>query len=193
MAKPWTKERRLNLIASAYYGLFSDKDFKPTGKQIENWMRRYEIRETFKQRLKKKKEMEKTTKLLIIALLFTGVMSFGQQQCAVICHNGTLVKAIGGNAIDGHLNHHESDVLISTDCDYVILGNECESLSLPKIDFTKELPIGLEYTLQDVNGKIRERGETSRDLLLTFPRGEILILQVKGYQSKIFIYEGRHN
>lgn len=133
--------------------------------------------------------MKKTTKILIaIACLLTAIAINAQQQCAIICHNGTLVKAIGGNAIDGHLNHHASDVLISTDCNYEIIGDECESLSLPKLDFKVIVPTGLFFSVYDNLGKVRLFGVTSRDFFKTLPIGEeIFYLEVEGYQIMRYI------
>ena len=127
--------------------------------------------------------MKKITKILIaISLLLSAFAINAQQSCAVICHNGTLVKAIGGNAIDGHLDHHSEDVLISTDCDYEIIGNECATLSVKKINFKNPIPTGLEYTITDMLGKIRKRGETDDRLFSSLPIQEILFLNVEGYQ-----------
>lgn len=81
--------------------------------------------------------MKTITKILIAIAFLTAISLNAQQECATICHNGTLVKAIGRKAIDGHLNHHAEDVLISTDCNYKIIGNECNTLSLPKISINE--------------------------------------------------------
>jgi len=36
------------MIAKAYYDLFSMKDYKPKAKEISNWVRRFRMRERFK-------------------------------------------------------------------------------------------------------------------------------------------------
>lgn len=127
--------------------------------------------------------MKKITKILIaIAFLLTAISLQAQQSCATICHNGTLVIAIGTNAINGHLDHHVLDVLISTDCEYEIIGNECETLSLPKIDFYKPLPIGESYILYDISGRLIRIGIVESDLKDSLPIRGIYLLQIKGYQ-----------
>lgn len=40
--------RDLQMILSAYYDLFSIKNYKPTANEITNWLRRYKTRERFR-------------------------------------------------------------------------------------------------------------------------------------------------
>ncbi len=40
--------RDLNMIINAYWDLFSQKSFKPTGREVKLWVRRYRLREKFK-------------------------------------------------------------------------------------------------------------------------------------------------
>lgn len=125
----------------------------------------------------------KITKLLIaLAFLMTAISLNAQQECATICHNGTLVKAVGANAIDGHLNHHSGDVLISTDCNYEITGNECNTLSLPKLDLKKPIEIGLNYYISDLLGRIYQIGKTDENFIQNLPKGGIFFINVETYQ-----------
>ena len=126
--------------------------------------------------------MNRITKLLIAASLLIAGTAVAQQECAIICHNGTLVKAIGGSAINGHLNHH-NDILISTDCNYEIIGNECESLSLPKLDLKKQIPPGLDYYITDLWGRIYRVGKTDGNFKNSLPKGGVYFIRVKGYQT----------
>ena len=36
------------MLASAYYDLFSMKDYKPKANELKNWVRRFRMREKFK-------------------------------------------------------------------------------------------------------------------------------------------------
>ncbi len=40
--------RDAQMISNAYYDLFSLKDYKPTAKEITNWVHRFRMRERFK-------------------------------------------------------------------------------------------------------------------------------------------------
>ena len=52
--RAWTRNRLKLLLANAYFGVFSEPNYKPTDKDIERWLNRYLRRETFKQRKIKK-------------------------------------------------------------------------------------------------------------------------------------------
>lgn len=121
----------------------------------------------------------------LLLLLFTA-FAYSQQDCAVICHNGKLVKSVGAKAINGHLNHHVNDVLISTDCDYVITGNECKQLSVPKLDFKKRIKVGLAYKVSDIQGRILQKGFTDDYLFMNLPKG-LIFVDVDEYQIKKMI------
>ena len=54
MASHYTIDNQLNLITSAYFDLFSVKNYKPTAKNLRQWLIRYRRRETFKQDLRRK-------------------------------------------------------------------------------------------------------------------------------------------
>lgn len=128
--------------------------------------------------------MKKITQLLIIILILTTVNINAQQECAVICHNGTLVKVIGAPAIDGHLNHHLTDVLISTSCDYEIIGNECETLSNSKFSLEQNLvPVGVIYYVYDTMGRLRQVGVTDKNIMSYLPREETILIKLDGYQE----------
>lgn len=36
------------MLSNAYFDLFSMKDYKPTGKELKNWVHRFRMREKFK-------------------------------------------------------------------------------------------------------------------------------------------------
>jgi hypothetical protein len=129
--------------------------------------------------------MKKITKILIfIAIIMMAISINAQNNCGVVCHNGKLLAGVNDRAVERHINH--GDTFITTDCDYVETGDECAVLSLKKINFTIPIPTGLEYTLSDINGKIRKRGETDDRLFSSFPKHEFLSLEIDGYQPLIF-------
>ena len=118
---------------------------------------------------------------LIAFILFTTEV-VAQKECAVICTKGNLIKAVGGPSIKAHLNN--GGTLISTDCDYVVTGEECQSLSLPKLDFKQEIPLNLKFTIFDTVGRILIKGITTETLYNQIPPGQILFLEVEGYRIK---------
>lgn len=134
--------------------------------------------------------MKKITKILIaVGFLLTAISLQAQQTCATICHNGTLVKAIGGSAIDGHLIHHSEDVLISTDCDYEIIGNECELLSVKKISINDILPLGKTYSLYAIHGQLLRVGVIDSNFKSTLPRAGVYLLKIEGYKAIKFQFK----
>lgn len=124
-------------------------------------------------------------KLLLLSMLFIATSLMAQQNCGVVCHNGTLLTGVNERAVQGHITH--GDTFITTDCNYVETGNECESLGVPKFTFKTIVEDGLEYYVYDISGKIRERGETTSRLYESLPRHQMLFLKIEGYQTYKFI------
>lgn len=72
--------------------------------------------------------MKKFTKILIaIAFLIIAITINAQNNCHVLCHNGTLLIGVNTNAKDVHIAHGDS--YIGEVCNYEVQGNECELLS----------------------------------------------------------------
>ncbi len=134
--------------------------------------------------------MKKVTKILIvIALLLLAFSLNAQQDCATICHNGTLVKAIGANAVSGHLDHHSEDILISIDCDYEIVGDECERLSLPKLRLNDIIPLNKRYALYTIHGQLLRLGVTDSNFKTTLPKWGVYMVKIEGYEAFKFVIE----
>jgi hypothetical protein len=54
--KPFTEERKLNLLTNAYYDLFSVKGMVIDAKTLKRWLIGYTRRETFRARMKKSEQ-----------------------------------------------------------------------------------------------------------------------------------------
>lgn len=124
--------------------------------------------------------MKTTTKFLMLILLMIGSAVYAQQQCAVMCHNGSSIKVFNVNAINGHLGH--GDILISTDCNYEPTGNECNELTVPSFSFTREYPLGIDYEVYDITGRILQKGKTFENMQKSLPKTQILLFKVTGYK-----------
>ena len=125
--------------------------------------------------------MKKTTKILIvIALVMTAISLNAQQNCGVVCHNGRLLTGVNPQAVEHHIGH--GDTFITNDCAYVETGEECQSLSLPKLDFKRQIPAGLNYYIIDIYGRIYRAGTTSDNFKNMLPKGGVLFIKIEGYQ-----------
>ena len=123
--------------------------------------------------------MKKTITFLILLFAITTIVA--QQDCGVICHNGTLLTGVNESAVEGHLIH--GDVFITNDCNYIETGNECESLSLPKFNINKDYPLNLSYKIYDIKGSLLVEGLTFSNMKYHLPERQILIMRVEGYQT----------
>jgi len=131
--------------------------------------------------------MKKITKILIaIALLLTAISVNAQDICYVICHQGKVAKVVGFHALQGHLLGHDDDFLGFCEEYLGVIGEDCVTLSVKKINFKYPIPAGLEYTITDIIGKIRKRGVTDEKLYSSLPKQEMLFLHIKQYQTLKF-------
>ena len=129
--------------------------------------------------------MKKITKLLIIiAIIMTAISVNAQQNCGVVCHNGTLLTGVNERAVEGHITH--GDTFITTDCNYVETGTECESLGLPKFSFSTPIERGINYTVSDIQGRVLQVGITDETLFSKMEKNKIVFLVIEGYQPLKF-------
>ena len=121
-------------------------------------------------------------KITLLALLITAFAS-AQQECHFVCHQGTVVKTLNENALQGHLKH--GDTYLGT-CD-TFTGDSCEVLSLPKLDFTKSLPLGSGYVIYDISGRLISVGVVEGNFYEKLPKKGLYLLKVEGYKTLKFI------
>lgn len=120
-------------------------------------------------------------KLLLLLTISLSLNLMAQQDCGVICHNGNLLTGVNENAIEYHVNH--GDTLITIDCNYVEIGSECESLSLPKFNINKDYPLNLNYKIYDIKGSLLVEGLTFPNMKYYLPKRQILIMRIESYQT----------
>lgn len=120
--------------------------------------------------------------ITFLILLFAITTTIAQQDCGVICHNGTLLIGVNVQAVEHHINTH-GDTLITIDCNYVETGSECESLSLPKFNLNKVFALNLNYRVYDIKGALLVEGLTFPNMKYYLPKRQILIIRVEGYQT----------
>lgn len=124
------------------------------------------------------------TIIFIILLVFS--FAAGAQSCdetydrVVVCHNGRKL-IISTSALSVHLD--DGDLFITCDTEGHRSGEDCTTLSLPKIDMKKPFPIGLEYQVVDLTGRILKKGITTwatrKDISTIYG---VLILSIEGFE-----------
>jgi hypothetical protein len=120
-------------------------------------------------------------KILVSCALLFLLGSWAQENCNVICHNGSVLAGVNVNALQGHIDH--GDKYITNDCDYVITGDEgCDSLSMPRFELNNDFELSIDYKLYDMAGKLIQEGRTHRTMRYAFPRNKAMILHVEGYE-----------
>lgn len=117
-------------------------------------------------------------KILLLLLFPLGLAA--QQNCGVVCHNGRLLTGVNENAVAAF--ERQGAVFITFDCDYVETGNECDVLSLPKIDFKTPIEKGLEYVVYDITGRVLQKGLINDSFVENLPYKNILLVKIEGYR-----------
>lgn len=131
--------------------------------------------------------MKRTTKILIaIALILCAIGLNAQEKCNIYCHNGTVVKAINDNAVNGHEVHGD---LFLGDCDAFtgVIGGACEVLSAPTFDFSQPLPLGKKYFMINAIGQIVKKGVVDEYFIRDLPKDELIFIKIRGYKLKKII------
>jgi len=141
--------------------------------------------------INKLKTGNKMKNILYILMILVTVSITAQEKCNFICHNGSVVRAFGDTATEAHILHHPQDILLGN-CDTFTgeVGDECGTLSLPKLDFKVRIPNGLAYKVSDILGKIYVIGLTSGTFIADLeqlPKDIVLFLKVETYQVKKYI------
>ena len=121
-------------------------------------------------------------KLLLLAFLICGT-AVAQEPCYLVCHNGKVVKSVTFQSLQGHLNGH-NDVYLGQCNDYPgEIGDDCQTLSLPKLDLKKQIPSGLDYYITDLWGRIYRVGKTDGNFKSSLPKGGVFFIRVEGYET----------
>lgn len=124
-------------------------------------------------------------KITLLLLLIT-MGAYSQNKCTIVCHNGTVVKALNENSLKGHLKH--GDIFLGDCTDDLEIGSECQVLALPKVDFSKPLPIGVDYSFYDVSGRLIQKGVVDIDLFEKVPKNRFILILIDGYSvTKIYL------
>ena len=123
--------------------------------------------------------MKKIT-LVLILMVFTAFVINAQENCNVVCHNGTTIT-VNDSSLNGHLQH--GDTFISVCSEFAgEIGSDCTTLSLPVLDLRKTIPLGLYYTIYDIKSAQITHGITSAYFKENIPRGKVVLIVIKGFR-----------
>ena len=118
-----------------------------------------------------------------LLFLFITTFCYTQEKCNFVCHNGKVVKALNETSLNGHLQH--GDIFLGRCVDFTgEVEDDCRTLLLPKLDFTKPLPIGSNYALYDISGRLLGIGVVEHNFLNRVPKKGIYLIKVDGYEIK---------
>lgn len=125
--------------------------------------------------------MKKSIKIILATLLFLAFpLANAQENCNVVCHNGTTIT-LNDSSLNGHLQH--GDTFISVCSEFTgEIGSDCTTLSLPELDLSKSIPLGVEYIIYEIKGAKITHGITNSYFMENIPRGKVVLIVIKGYK-----------
>lgn len=121
------------------------------------------------------------TTIIALLIMLTTLSLTAQEKCNFYCHNGTVVKAVNDNAINGHEAH--GDTFLGT-CETFtgVEGGACEVLSADDYDFSRPLPIGKKYIVINLIGQVIKEGKVDSNFIQEMPTKQVVFLKINGYK-----------